>query len=323
MTRPGAEALSLLATPLHVHTLKALRQGPMELPELHCAVGSPPQSTIRMYTRKLDDLGLLERRRRQQLPAATKYRITPAGESLLEVAALLQEWLGEAPAGPILLDSISGKSATKALVGGWSSSIMRALAARPISLTELNMLISGISYPSLERKVSAMRNAKLVERRTGHKRATPYGVTDWLRRAITPLTAAIAWEMRFLREQMAPITRIDVEAIFLLAIPLISLGPEVSGKCRLAVDVRGGPAPSYAGVLVCLEEGKVVSCSSNLEGHVQASASGLPAAWMRQMNGGPRGQLEVSGNRSLAGAVMEALRAIPKTPALNSNGRPR
>jgi DNA-binding HxlR family transcriptional regulator len=263
-----------------------------------------------MYTRRLDDLGLLERRRRREFPATAEYSITPAGESLLEVADLLREWLSEAPDGPIPFGSVSGKSRTKALIGGWSSSIMRAVAARPLSLTELSMVIPRGNYPSLARKLSAMRSAKLVEPQPGGDgRGTPYGATAWLRRAVIPLAAAIAWETKFIPNQTAALGPRDVEAAFLLAIPLISLGPEISGTCRLAVELRGGANLSYAGVFVRIDEGRVVSCSSNLEGDAQASASGSSVAWMRQMNGGPRGQLDVSGNRSLAETVIAAVRA--------------
>jgi DNA-binding HxlR family transcriptional regulator len=303
----------LLAAPLHVHALEALQQGPMELLELHQAVGSPPESTIRMYTRKLDDLGLLERRRRQEFPATAEYRLTPAGDSLLTVASLLHDWLREAPGGPIQLGSIAGKSGTKALIGGWSSSIVRALAACPLSLTELSMLIPRSNYPSLGRKLGAMRSAKLLEPQPGDSRGTPYGATEWLRRAVIPLTAAIAWELKFLPEQTAAISPRDVEALFLLAIPLMSLAPEVTGRCRLAVEIRSGEPSTYAGVLLSIERGAVASCSSNLQGETHASVSGPPVAWVRQMNGGPRGQLDVSGNQSLAGTVTTALREIPKT----------
>jgi DNA-binding HxlR family transcriptional regulator len=285
----------------------------MEMLELHGAVGSPPQSTVRMYTRRLDQLGLLERRRRQEFPGRTEYSITPAGDSFLEVADFLREWLSEAPDGPIQLGTIAGKSRTRALIGGWSSSIMRAVATRSLSLTELSMLIPRGNYPSLARKLAAMRSAKLVEPQPeGDSRGTPYGATDWLRRAVIPLTAAIAWEMKFIPKQTAALGPRDVEAAFLLAIPLISLAPEASGTCRLAVELRGGANLVYAGVFVTIEEGRVVSCSSNLKGDAQASASGSSVAWMRQMNGGPRGQLDVSGNRSLAESLIAALRATAK-----------
>jgi DNA-binding HxlR family transcriptional regulator len=303
----------LLAAPLNVHTLKALQPGPMGLVQLHHAIGSPPKSTMRVYTRRLEQLDLLDGRRLSEYPTAAEYRITDAGHSLMKVAVLLQEWLVEAPDGPILLGSIAGKSGTKALIGGWTSSIVRAVAARPLSLTELSMLIPRTSYPSLERKLSAMRSAKLVEPEPGNPQGIPYRATDWLRRAVVPLTSAVAWETQYIREPAAAVGRADVEAAFLLALPLISLGPEVTGNCRLSVEIRGGSAPTYAGVLVGFEGGRVISCCSDLEGNAHTSVSGTPLAWLRRMNGGGAGQLEIDGNRSFAGKVTEALRAMPKS----------
>jgi DNA-binding HxlR family transcriptional regulator len=312
MSRAGVQALSVLAAPLNVHILKALEDGPMELLDLRRAVGSPPQSTMRVYTRALEDLNILDRRRSNEFPATAQYTITPVGIGLLKVADFLQEWLQAAPDGPILIGSVAAKSGTKALIGGWSSNIVRAVAARALSLTELNMLIPKISYPTLERKLDAMRTAKLVAPQPGESRGTPYGATAWLRQAVVPLTSAVSWERQFIPEPATQIGRLDVEAAFLLSIPLMALEPGVTGKCRLSVDIRGGSAPACAGVVIGIEEGKVVSCTSRLEGDVHASASGSALAWMRQMNGGPPGQLEVSGNFPLAEAVTNALHALPE-----------
>lgn len=317
MNRSGAQALSLLARPLHVHTLKALEDGPQSLLELHRSVGSPPQSTMRVYTRTLEGLGVLERRRQSEFPATAEYSLTPGGEALLDVAVLLQEWLMAAPDGPILLGSMAAKSATKALVGGWSSNIVRAVAARSLSLTELNVLIPKVSYPTLERKLGAMRIAKLVEPQPGDGRGTPYGPTEWLRKAVIPLTSAVAWERKFAADSTPQIGRLDVEAAFLLSIPLVEVSPELTGKCRLSVDLRGATPPAFAGVVLDIEGGKVVSCSSRLDGEVQATASGTALTWLRQMNGGPPGQLETSGDLKLAAAVPEALRALPAALAYN------
>jgi DNA-binding HxlR family transcriptional regulator len=313
LSRAGVEALSLLAAPLNVHTLRALQQGPLELAELHHAIGSPPPSTVRLYTRRLQELELLETFRRREFPTKAEYRLTEAGHSLLKVAAFLQAWLDEAPDKPTPLDSIAGKSRTKALIGGWSSSIVRAVAARPLSLTELNMLIPRVSYPSLHRKLRAMWDANLVERQAGY-RDIPYKATAWLRRAVVPLTSAVAWELQVFQQPPAAISPIDIEAAFMLAIPVMSLDPRITGRCRLAVEVRRGGSPASAGVLVGIEKGRVVSCSSNLAGDTHVSISGSPVAWLRQMNGGPRGELEIDGNRALATKVTDALRTIPGSP---------
>jgi len=306
VNRAGAAALSLLAAPLNVHLLQALEDGPLPLIDLRRAVGSPPQSTMRVYSRTLVEIGTLERQRQPSFPGTVEYASTEAGQALLGTGAILERWLQEAPAGPITLGTTASKSATKALVEGWSTNIIRALAAKPLSLTDLNRLIPRISYPSLERRLGALRLADLVEPYPGEGRGTPYRATPWLRRAIVPLTAGAWWERRYLADP-PQIGRLDVEAAFLLAIPLIELPADLNGKCRLAVEIQGGSSPVFAGVLICVEEGKVISCSSRLEGEAEGWASGSAGSWMRRMNG-QDADLEIGGDGDLVREIVEAIR---------------
>ena len=306
MNRAGAVALSLLSAPLNVHLLKALEDGPLPLIDLRRAVGSPPQSTMRVYSRTLVENGTLERQRQAAFPGTVEYASTESGRALLGVGEILERWLEEAPAGPITLGSTASKSATKALVEGWSTNIIRALAAKPLSLTDLNRLIPRISYPSLERRLGALRLADLVEPHPGDGRGTPYRATPWLRRAIVPLAAGAWWERRYLADPPS-IGRLDVEAAFLLAIPEVELPSGLNGKCRLSVEIQGGSSPVFAGVLICVEDGKVVSCSSRLEGEAEGWASGSASSWMRRMNG-QEADLEVGGDADLVREIIDAIR---------------
>jgi DNA-binding HxlR family transcriptional regulator len=304
--RAGAVALSLLSAPLNVHLLQALEEGPMALIDLRRAVGSPPQSTMRVYSRTLVDLGTLERQRQAAFPGTVEYGSTESGKALLGIGAIHENWLREAPSGPVSLGSTASKSATKALVEGWSTNIIRALAAKPLSLTDLNRLIPRISYPSLERRLGALRLADLVEPYAGEGRGTPYRATAWLRRAIVPLAAGAWWERRYLADPPL-IGRLDVEAAFLLAIPLVELAAGLSGRCRLAVEIQGGSSPVFAGVLIGVEDGKVVSCSSRLEGEAEAWASGSAGSWMRRMSG-QDGDLEIGGDSELVREIVDSIR---------------
>lgn len=306
MKRAGAVALSLLSAPLNVHLLKALEDGPLPLIDLRRAVGSPPQSTMRVYSRTLVDLGTLDRQRQAAFPGTVEYGSTESGKALLGIGGILESWLQESPSGPIALGSTASKSATKALVEGWSTNIIRALAAKPLSLTDLNRLIPRISYPSLERRLGALRLADLVEPHPGDGRGTPYKATPWLRRAIVPLAAGAWWERRYLADPPL-IGRLDVEAAFLLAIPMVELPNGLSGRCRLAVEIQGGSSPVFAGVMLAVEEGKVVSCSSRLEGEADGWASGSAGTWMRRM-AGRDGDLEVGGDSELVREVVDSIR---------------
>jgi DNA-binding HxlR family transcriptional regulator len=273
--------------------------------DLRRAVGSPPQTTMRMHMRTLTNTGILERHRQRDFPGSVDYALAPAGRHLTAVARVVQAWLASSPEKPLELGSQPAKSAIKALVDGWNATIVRAVAAKPFSLTELNKLISSLNYPSLERRFGALRFAGLIEPYPGQTRGTPYAATELLRRAVAPLAAATRWERRHLPEATAPIGRIDVEAAFLLTIPMLRLPVELSGSCRLAVEAGGASAP--AGVLIEVEEGRIVSCVARLQGRAGAWASGTAAAWIQAVTAAEADRLEVGGASELAIAVLEAL----------------
>jgi DNA-binding HxlR family transcriptional regulator len=298
--------------PLNLHVLRALEDQDLPLSDLNRAVGHPPATTMRAYLKGLTDLEVVERRQEADFPGSVSYTLTETGHKLLAAAAVLQHWLESAPDGPIALGSPAAKSAIKTLVDGWNATIVRVLATRPFALTELARLIPSISYPTLERRIAAMRRVGLLEaqRNGSGSRGTPYKATRWLRQAAAPLTAAAAWERRWAPAQTSPIGRIDVEASFLLAIPLLGLPEELSGCCRLAVEIRTESKLEYAGVMVTVEAGRLVSCAARLKGEPDAWATGTALDWFTWVNGHAGHQLELGGDTSLARSITEALREV-------------
>jgi DNA-binding HxlR family transcriptional regulator len=297
----------LLSTPLNVHVLQALAEGPRSLSDLRREAGSPPQTTMRGHLRTLTETGVVVRRRQNDFPGSLDFELTAVGRELWGVARVLNAWLQNAPEGALSLGSNAAKSAVKALIEGWATSMIRALAARPLSLTELNGLISGLSYPSLERRLGAMRLAGQIERTPGRGRGTPYAVTEWLRRSIAPLGAAARWERMHAAAGTSPIRRLDAEAAFLLAIPLVHVPQELSGTCRLAVEIGGANGERLAGVLVGVESGRIVSCVANLQGHADAWTSGSIASWLNAVLEADPGQLEMGGDCDLARSLLRSL----------------
>lgn len=263
---------------------------------------------MRGHLRTLTGLEVLERRQQTSFPGSIDYQLGPAAKGLLEVAGILEAWLADAPDGPIELGDPAAKSTIKALVDGWSTAIVRALAARPLTLTELNKLITGTSYPSLERRLGAMRLAGQIEARSGSRRGTPYAATAWLRRAVAPLLAAARWEREFAPAEAAPLGRMDFEATFLLSAPLLDLPDDCAGRCRLGVISRNGEGePSVAGAMVTVEEGRVVSCVSRLPGEASAWVAGSPAAWIPALIDHETEQLELGGACDFARTIVDEL----------------
>ena len=124
------------------------------------------------------------------------------------------------------------------------------------------------------------------------------------------MTASVAWERRWAPAQTSAIGRIDVEASFLLAIPLLELPQELSGCCRLAVEMRTESKLEYAGVMVTMEAGRLVSCSARLKGEPNAWAAGTALDWFGWVNGHIDHQLDFGGDTALARPVAEALREV-------------
>lgn len=277
--RTGAYALSLLAVPINAAVLEALAEQPKSLLDLRREVDSPPQTTMRAYLRALTELGVLVRRRHDEFPGQVEYELTENGRELLVVAGVVASWLGRFPESPTGFGTGAARSALKALVGGWSTNMIRALAARPMSLTELDAVISSVSYPSLERRLGAMRHENLVEPLATQGRGTPYGASDWLRRAAAPLSVAARWERRRLREETPAITGRDAEAGFLLALPLVRLSARRSGSCRFGVRIEDGELSTVAGAVATFREGRAESCETQLETRADCWAVGSADAW--------------------------------------------
>lgn len=305
--------LSLLAGPLCAPILRAHLEGPLRLPDMRERIGAAAQTTLRGQVGNLREVGALEHHARGGMPYTVENALTDAGRGILGVAEVLEAWLSRAPQGPIALGSEPAKGAIRALVAGWGSTVLRALAVRPLSLTELDGVIPDLSYPSIERRLSAMRAARQVEvlpEEAGGAR--PYAVTDWARQAVGPLVAAGRCECDHLADTTDPLTRIDVEAAFLLAVPLVALPASRAGPCLLAVSIAGvedeGPTQQVAGVHVEVEHGEVVSCLSRLERDPSTWALGTVDAWVETILDGRLDDLRFGGREeSLARSLVAGL----------------
>jgi len=315
--RIGACVLSLFAVPLNGAILQALSGGPIRFMDLRRRTGSPPQTTLRGRLRALSDIGALAGGREEAFPGAAGYELTPAGRDLLRVAHILQGWLWSSPNGALPLVSDGAKAAVKALVEGWLTSMLRVLGAGSFSLTQMDGIISGLNYPSLERRLTAMRLAGQVEAMPSRGRGTPYAATEWLRRATAPLAAAMWWEHRYLQEEAPAPTDRDIETLFLLGIPLLRLPKELSGSCRLAVELSRGERGRLAGAMVEVDGGSVAFCSSRIEGYPDAWVVAPVGTWLATMIERRSSQMEMGGDGSLADGILQELQqALFSSPSL-------
>jgi len=311
--RAGSRVLSVFENPLNARILRAHADGPQRLAELQEKIAWSAQTTVRAALSNLRGLGALTKRTVGNSPHAVATALSPAGEEMLFVADEVEAWLALSPEGPIAPDGEEAKGAVKALAGGWSSTLMRALANRPFTLTELASLIPEVSYPALERRVSWMRASGQIEPVEKEGRGTPYVVTDWLRHSIAPLSAAGRCERRHMDGKSGRITNIEVETSFLLAVPLAPLPPYASGTCMLAVQTDpiepDDEDPGLAGVTVDVRHGQVLSCEPEISGEQSTWAVGTPETWLDVLIEGRIEDLRIGGiNPQLALDLVSGMR---------------
>jgi DNA-binding HxlR family transcriptional regulator len=304
--RSGAYALSLLAVPLNSRLLRSLGDGPKRQVELRRECGLPALSTLRSHLKELERIGAIVKQRRNAFPGSLEYELAEPGRELLFVMSILERWLRRSPEEALELGGGSAKAAIKALVDGWSSTMVRVLAGGPRSLTELDRLIAAYNYPSLERRLAAMRTAGLVAATDRRSRGTPYIVTDWLRGGIGPLLVASRWERRNLAEETARIGRIDAEAALMLAVPLVRLPRHLEGVCRLVVETSNGGAGRPATVTVAVKDECSALHALPQGASADAWAAGPVAAWFRAAIEADPDHLELGGDCQFVRGLLES-----------------
>jgi DNA-binding HxlR family transcriptional regulator len=305
--RAGSRALSILADPLKAWTLRTHLERPLRFRELEERIGWAAPTTLRTAIADLRRIGVLAKHPVSAMPRRVENELTAAGRELIFVADALERWLSLSPAGLIKADGAAARGAVKALAGGWNCGAVRTLAEGPVSLTELSIVLDGFSYHSLERRLVKMRTTGQIESIDSGARGVPYAATDWLRRAIAPLSAATRWERRHLPDSAEGAGREEVEATFLLALPLVEPSGEIGGECALGVTIGEDGDSEVAGVDLRVEPGGIVSRPLDGKGS-PTRAVGPPDAWHDAIIDGDHSGLCLSGSRpSLPRSIVEAI----------------
>jgi len=253
--------------------------------------------------------------------ALTLFRIATRGErqpALPEedeafVAEQLERWLDGCPDGP-LEPGAEAEPALAALLDGWCSTLVHTFAAGPLTVHDALAAIDGLEDPACGEQLAAMEIAGLLspcededgEDGDGEMRLA---ATDWLRRAIGPLAAAARLEFQLPQGETEPIAPLDVEAAFLLALPLIELPEELQGTCRLTVPVSGRP-PELAGVVVLVEDGEIASISTDLTIDSNNFASAPPGAWIDTLIDPEVASVDYGGDPQFAFSMLHGLHEV-------------
>lgn len=208
------------------------------------------------------------------------YQVSPQGREVLFVSFVAERWLQSAPQGPLDFDGPQAEAAILALTEGWDATLIHALAPQPLDFRQLSEAVAGAGRGRVRRLLAALRSTGLVEALPGAGEGALYAVTDWLRAGLAPLIAAARVERRQGIEGAAPIDALDVEAAFHLSLPLLELPRELTGVCRLGVNLDDEGKSALTGVTVEIDRGRIIACRPGLDGPADAWASGPAPDWL-------------------------------------------
>lgn len=271
--RAGAHVLSMAANPMHRKILRTMLEQNINV--------------------RLDDGGL--------------YEVSPEGREALFVAFVAERWLQSAPRGPLHFEGPEAEAAILALVEGWSTAVVHALAREPLDFKRLHEAAASVSRGELRRVVAALRDTDLIEVLPGDGGGAVYAATDWLRAGLASLAAAARVERRQQIDEAAPVDALDVEAAFRLSLPLLELPEELSGSCRLGVNLGDGRRGGLVGVTAEIDRGRVVACRPGIEEPADAWAIGPTDDWLDTVIEPDAKRVRIGGDKWLPAALLSSL----------------
>jgi DNA-binding HxlR family transcriptional regulator len=234
------------------------------------------------------------------------FRVSSSGREALFVASVVERWLESAPHGPLSFEDPGAEETVAALAEGWSATVVHMLAREPMTLSELNGVVERLGRRAVKRRLDALAVTGQVEA-LGEGSEAIYALTDWARSGIAPLIASARLERRNPKEGMAPIDALDTDAGFRLSLPLLTLPKELSGICRLGLNLQEDQSVALTGVTARIEEGRVIACRDGLDHEANAWAAATAADWLDTVIEPDAKRVRTGGDRWLAAALLNNL----------------
>jgi DNA-binding HxlR family transcriptional regulator len=194
------------------------------------------------------------------------------------------------------------------LVGDkWTLLIVRDLAGGPRRFVELQRVLPGISTEQLRSRLNRMVADGLLTRQR-YREVPPrvdYELTERARDLLPVIGALARWGYRWAWGPPRPGEAIDVGAILRCA-PGLATPSSLRGTVELRIE--NGPA---AGVHVLRAENGHVSYEERGAPEADARIAGPERAWVEAFGlDGSRTELEIDGDTTLAGRLLDWLAAV-------------
>ena len=195
------------------------------------------------------------------------------------------------------------------LVGDkWTLLIVRDLAAGPRRFVELQRILPGISTEQLRSRLNRMVADGMLTRQR-FREVPPrvdYELTERARELLPVLGELARWGYEWSWSSPRENELVDIGAIIRLAPGLVRPAHKLAGTVELLVTEAGADHATLAYVLTV--SGGEVTLAERADADATAHVTGTEEAWIRAFApGGSRDELEITGDQTLAGSMVDAL----------------
>lgn len=207
-----------------------------------------------------------------------RYELREAGTELLELRALLHDWIWSGPiAARATTTRLGATYLAEELRGVWAGDILVSLAIRPATRRELLLTSVGYSESSLKRLLRAGRKADIIKRGVDGSELRRYGLT----RHGMGLARLIAGILRFERRHLAHIAKPADDRLLLAGLMIVAQTLELPGvrDRELAFEVVDEDGEYVVGVRASYRDGKVRRFKPSPRLDDIAWIRGAPDAW--------------------------------------------
>jgi len=284
--------------------LRGLEAGARPPSELERRLPGLERSSLAERLARLERIGALRRTVGRAPGRRVRYRLTPAGEELMGVANVLDAWAERAAYGDLV--ARPSDAMAKALVAGWASGLMAALAAGPARRAHLERAAPALAHHQLESRLRGLLRAGLVERLASARGGGRIALTSRGREAMGPVLAALVWDHAHAASPAPPRPH-DVATAMVIGFPLVVVSRHRRGLVTLTVADPGRPGSAEL-VRAQAGDGRVEAHVGVAEqGELAGWAHGEIAEWGDTLVRGRRG-IHVAGEPGLVTAILNALR---------------
>lgn len=292
--------LSLLCSDLNRAILRAFGGGIMGVGNLCAHLMLESDTTLREQLDRMHAIGVVELKE-QTRSHATGYRLTRAGDGLLEVMAYAGAWLTRHPGRSLSPESDVAWRAVRALADAWELSVIQRLLLRPSARRELSTTVPTLSGAKAKRLLRRLEGAGLLRRLARDEPVPRYAVTAWGRRSIAVLAVIALWERTYLRDAAEPVAATDGAVGLLASLPLLRPQGDLAGVCSFTVEGEAGTARRSTAVWAHFADGGVTACRAGVPpGPPDAWVHGGVGAWLDAVIHAKPTSLKIGGDRALA-----------------------